>query len=157
VLLKVVFMYYEVEEITKALSEATEIINKRTVEKGFIRGYSDCFCFLIEYDKALRNNKSKADEIFKKLKYNNAREFLIQLRKNRLDLKTFARYSGYEIRNNLRPKYGDIAYTDGSAVIAGNGHWVTTDENNSGVKEGARLQFKENRMHLIARPLRKEL
>jgi hypothetical protein len=62
-------MYYDVEEINYALNKATEIINERTVDKGFIRSYSDCFCFLIEYDKALRNNKSKADEIFKKLKY----------------------------------------------------------------------------------------
>jgi hypothetical protein len=150
-------MYYNVEEINYALTKATEIINERTVNKGFIRSYSDCFCFLIEYDKALRNNKSKADEIFKKLKYNNAKEFLIELRKNKLNLKTFAIYSGYEIRSNLRPKHGDIAYTDGTAMIANNGHWVTTDEKNSGVVKGTKLKYREISVHLLARPLRKEL
>jgi hypothetical protein len=43
---------------------------------------------------------------------------------------------------------------DGSAVIAENGHWVTTDEDNSGIKQGSRYMFLDRRLNLLARPLR---
>ena len=57
-------MYYSKEEISNALERAKRIINERTssIDK-FTWGYNDCFCFLIEYDKALKGNKSKAEDI----------------------------------------------------------------------------------------------
>lgn len=150
-------MYYNVEEINYALTKATEIINERTVNKGFIRGYSDCFCFLIEYDKALRNNKSKAEDIFKNISYRSPKEYLIKLREKKLTLKSFAKISGYEIRSNLRPKLGDIGYMDGSALIAGDGHWITTSEKSFGIQKGSRYHHIDKRLHLLARPLKEKL
>jgi hypothetical protein len=146
-------MYYNEKEINYALIKATKIINERTkhLEK-FTWGYNDCFCFLIEYDKALKGKKSQATKI--NLEYNNAKEYLRELRKKGHTLKSFAEYCNYEIRKDLRPKFGDIAYQNGSAIIAGNGHWVTTDENNLGVKKGRRYHFLDRHLSLLARPLR---
>ena len=146
-------MYYKLEELNNALLKAKESINSKTGEvNDFTWGYNDCFCFLIEYDKALRSNKSKAEDI--KVEYNNPKEYLLALRNKGFTLKTFAEYCNYEIRPDLRPQYGDIGYMDGSAVIAENGHWVTTDEDNSGIKQGSRYMFLDRRLNLLARPLR---
>lgn len=146
-------MYYDKEELLNALVKATKIINNRTkdVEK-FTWGYNDCFCFLIEYDKALRGEKSQANSI--NFNYNNPKDYIKELRKKGHTLKSFAEYCNYEIRKDLRPQFGDIGYQDGSAIIAGNGHWVTTDENNFGVKEGRRYYFLDRHLSLLARPLR---
>ena len=146
-------MYYDKEELLNALVKATKIINNRTkdVEK-FTWGYNDCFCFLIEYDKALRGKKSQANSI--NFNYNNPKDYIKELRKKGHTLKSFAEYCNYEIRKDLRPQFGDIGYQDGSAIIAGNGHWVTTDENNFGVKEGRRYYFLDRHLSLLARPLR---
>jgi hypothetical protein len=146
-------MYYELKEISNALLKAKESINSKTGEvNDFTWGYNDCFCFLIEYDKALRSNKSKAEDL--KVEYKNPKEYLLALRNKGFTLKTFAEYCNYEIRPDLRPQYGDIGYMDGSAVIAENGHWVTTDEDNSGIKQGSRYMFLDRRLSLLARPLR---
>jgi hypothetical protein len=146
-------MYYELKEISNALLKAKESINSKTGEVNeFTWGYNDCFCFLIEYDKALRSNKSKAEDL--KVEYNNPKEYLLALRNKGFTLKTFAEYCNYEIRPDLRPQYGDIGYMDGSAVIADDGHWVTTDEDNSGIKQGSRYMFLDRRLSLLARPLR---
>ena len=146
-------MYYSKEEITKALEKAIDSINNKTKSvKKFTWGYNDCFCFLIDYDKALKGNKSKAEEI--KVEYNNPKEYLLALRNKGFTLKTFAQYCNYEIRPDLRPQYGDIGYMDGSAVIADDGHWVTTDEDNSGIKQGSRYMFLDRRLSLLARQLR---
>ena len=146
-------MYYDKEELLNALIKATIIINRRTKNtEKFTWGYNDCFCFLIEYDKALRGKKSQANSL--KLYYNNAKEYIRELRKEGYTIKSFAEYCNYEIRNDLRPKFGDIGYQDGSAIIAGNGHWVTTDENNLGVKRGRRYYFLDRHLTLLARPLR---
>jgi hypothetical protein len=146
-------MYYTVEEMTNALKQAKDNINNRTskVDK-FTWGYNDCFCFLIEYDKALKGKKSKAEKL--KIEYNNPKEYLLGLKRQGFTLKSFAEYCNYEIRPDLRPQYGDIGYMDGSAVIAENGHWVTTDEDNSGIKQGSRYMFLDRRLNLLARPLR---
>jgi hypothetical protein len=146
-------MYYELEEIISAISKAKKIINDKTsIVKEFTWGYNDCFCFLIEYDKALKGNKSKAEDVI--IEYSNPQEYLLGLRKQKFTLKSFAEYCNYEIRPDLRPQYGDIGYMDGSAVIAENGHWVTTDEDNSGIKQGSRYMFLDRRLNLLARPLR---
>ena len=146
-------MYYKEKEISNAVKEAKRVISDRTekVEK-FTWGYNDCFCFLIEYDKALKGNKSKAEDVI--IEYSNPQEYLLGLRKQKFTLKSFAEYCNYEIRPDLRPQYGDIGYMDGSAVIADDGHWVTTDTNNSGIKQGSRYYFFDRRLQLLARPLR---
>jgi len=146
-------MYYKLEEIISAISKAKRIINDKTsIVDKFIWGYNDCFCFLIEYDKALKGNKSKAEDVI--IEYNSPKEYLLGLKKQKFTLKSFAEYCNYEIRPDLRPQYGDIGYMDGSAVIADNGHWVTTDEDNSGIKQGSRYMFLDRRLNLLARPLR---
>lgn len=147
-------MYYSFDEIKNAIQTATDIINNRTKVNGFVFGYSDCFCFLVEYDKALRKKDSVAEQIFTTMKYNSTKEYLLQLKKNKLTLRSLAIASGYEIRNDLRPQFGDIGYMEGSAVIAGNGRWVTADEDSSGVKEGYKYQFFDRHLKLLARPLR---
>ena len=146
-------MYYELEEIISAIDKAKKIINYKTsIVDRFTWGYNDCFCFLIEYDKALKGNKSKAEDVI--IEYNSPKEYLLGLRRQKFTLKSFAEYCNYEIRPDLRPQYGDIGYMDGSAVIAENGHWVTTDEDNSGIKQGSRYMFLDRRLNLLARPLR---
>jgi len=146
-------MYYKLEEIISAIDKAKKIINYKTsIVDRFTWGYNDCFCFLIEYDKALKGNKSKAEDVI--IEYNSPKEYLLGLRRQKFTLKSFAEYCNYEIRPDLRPQYGDIGYMDGSAVIAENGHWVTTDEDNSGIKQGSRYMFLDRRLNLLARPLR---
>jgi hypothetical protein len=146
-------MYYKLEEIISAIDKAKKIISYKTsIVDRFTWGYNDCFCFLIEYDKALKGNKSKAEDVI--IEYNSPKEYLLGLRRQKFTLKSFAEYCNYEIRPDLRPQYGDIGYMDGSAVIAENGHWVTTDEDNSGIKQGSRYMFLDRRLNLLARPLR---
>jgi hypothetical protein len=146
-------MYYKLEEIISAIDKAKKIIRYKTsIVDRFTWGYNDCFCFLIEYDKALKGNKSKAEDVI--IEYNSPKEYLLGLRRQKFTLKSFAEYCNYEIRPDLRPQYGDIGYMDGSAVIAENGHWVTTDEDNSGIKQGSRYMFLDRRLNLLARPLR---
>ena len=141
-------MYYDLEEIVNALNKATKLINERTVEKGFVRGYSDCFCFLIEYDKFLRGNKSKADINFE---YDSVKSYLKGLRKEGFNLKSYAQYCNYKIQTKPRPKVGDIGFIKGAAIIASPQGWVTTNETNLGVKP---IKLDITLLNLLARPIR---
>lgn len=145
-------MYYSVEEIKVALDKATKIINNRTKYEGFQRKFSDCYSFLVEYDRLLRG-KTKAEDILD-FEYKDAKEFLIKLYRKGYDLKSFAAYCGYELQTKPRPMLGDIAFMNGDAMIAGDSCWVTTCELGRGVQRGRLYTHFERRLNLLARPLR---
>jgi hypothetical protein len=146
-------MYYTVKEMKRALDKATEIINNRTKEKGFVRGYSDCFMFFVEYDKVLRGKESVAEGILD-FEYSSPKEFLKGLLKKGYRFETCATICNYEIIKNLKPRLGDIGVKDGSAIIAGDGHWVTIDEENKGVVTSSRYYVFDRKLTLLSRPLR---
>jgi len=144
-------MYYSVEEISVALDKATTIINNRTKYEGFQRGFSDCYAFLVEYDRVLRGT-TKAYDIFN-FEYKNAKEFFIKLYRKGYDLKSFATYCGYELQSKPRPMFGDITFINGSAMIAGKYRWVTVEEN-GGISISRQYRHFEKDLLLLARPLR---
>jgi len=146
-------MYYEVEEIKIAIDKAIKILNNRTEDRGFVRGYSDCFMFLVEYDKALRGKESKAGSILD-FEYSNAKEFITKLWRKGYKLKDFAIDCNYELQTKPKPMFGDIAYMDGTAIIAGDYNWVTVNEDNKGARYGRPYSSFERHLQLLARPLR---
>ena len=109
--------------------------------------------FLVEYDRALRGTKSKAETILD-FEYDTAKEFIIKVRRKGYTLKDFAIECGYEIQTKPRPKFGDIAYISGSALIAEDYNWVTVNEDNNGVRQGRPYSHFERHLQLLARPLR---
>ena len=145
-------MYYTEKEIDSALEKAKSIIDSRTEEvEDYTLNYNDCWALVKEYDKALRGtslldinfNYKDHEDFFNKLEYN---------------LNSLATNAGYEIVANKRPQFGDIAYESlygvGSAMIAGNGWWVSTSEKNLGTQNKRKRYHFERRLILLARPLR---
>jgi len=154
-------MYYSVKEISTAIDAAKAVINSRAKEVGVnTKNYSDCFALLVEYDIALRGEKnSKLKEISKGLKpYKDAKGFITSLKEAGFEsLNDFGVHGNYEHAKVKRPKFGMIAYEllrngEGSAMIAGDGHWISTC--NEGVQMGRKLVFYELRLLYLATPLR---
>jgi len=144
-------MYYNLEELSVALNKATDNINYRTIFcKEYTRGINDCFALLFEYDMLLRS-KSKANEFFKE-PWNSSKGWFKYLYKSNHTIESYAEYCGYEIIKNKRPKLGDIAFEKGSAMIAGDGFWHSTCENNSGVNTNRQIMFVERHLTILARP-----
>ena len=146
-------MYYEVKEINNALLKAKSIIDSRTEEvKKYTLNYNDCWALIKEYDKALRGGTSLLNINFD---YSDHKDFFKKLE---FDLNSLAINAGYEIVKSKRPQFGDIAYEvlygDGSAMIAGDGWWVTTSEKNLGTLNKRKRYHFERRLLLLARPLR---
>jgi hypothetical protein len=50
--------------------------------------------------------------------------------------------------------FGDIAFMNNTAIIAGESRWVTTSEKGLGVNEGLQYSHFERKLTLLARPLR---
>lgn len=143
-------MYYTDEEMLTALQRATDTINQLTNAcKEYTRGVNDCFALFAEYDLELRG-KSKARDLFT-TRWKSSREWLHQLLKSGHTLRTYAEYCGYEYIPSRRPKLGDIAFEKGSAMIAGDGFWHLTREDNLGVRENRQILFLERHLEL-ARP-----
>lgn len=149
-------MYYDVEELSKAITTAKSIINNRTKTVDvFTRGYNDCWALAIEYDKALRNKEESPFNF----EYKNSLDFFRKL--NRAGYKSYddlARAANYRVITSSRPRHGDIAFEFlvngvGAFMIAENGYWVTTCELNSGIKETRKIKSKET-LNLLARPVK---
>jgi hypothetical protein len=143
--------HYSVEEREAALTKAINEINKRTEDcLNYTRGVNDCAALLVEYDKALRGDKSKAELSFA---WNNPVEFISNLRKSGYTAVQYFERCNYEIVKNKRPLVGDVSFA-GGALIAGPEGWVTTTETNKGVKVAKQLMFFEPKMSVIARPIK---
>jgi len=144
--------YYTEEEITGALQRATRTINLLTEScTGYTRGINDCFALLAEYDKELRG-ESKARDLIK-FKWKSSREFEVKLAHEGYSIASYMEYCDYKLINDKRPLIGDIAFEDG-AMISGDGFWVSTNENNTGVYNTRQVQFLERKLHVLARPIR---
>jgi hypothetical protein len=150
--------YYEEERVKTAIEAArVEINDKAKSTNRYIRGYNDCFAFLLSYERHLRGELSVTNEFT--LSYNDSKEFMNSI-KSKLgykDLNQFAEAMNFEPVVDRKPLTGDIAFFDdqgfGSAMIAEGGYWVSTTENNRGVRPYFRLSFKEIKLGLLARPL----
>jgi len=143
--------YYTEEEITGALQRATRTINLLTEScTEYTRGINDCFALLAEYDKELRGSTKARDYI--KFRWKTTREFAVKLGREGYSIKQYIEYCGYELVRDKRPILGDIAFENGAMINDGI-FWVSTDENNKGVKDKRQTFSIEPRI-LLARPIR---
>jgi hypothetical protein len=137
-----------------ALSSAVQKINDLSKSlKIYKRGINDCLALFIEYDKALRKEKSTASDIID-FTWDSTEEFVMKLIQKGYSLPAYAKYCGYEIVKDKRPKIGDAAFDDG-AMITNGSFWVSTDERNTGVINKKQHMFLETKATIIARPLRR--
>lgn len=150
-------MYLE-EELEAAIESARKVINSRAISaERYIRGYNDCFAFLLEYERALRGEKSLTRKIT--LTYNDSVEFMSQLHKQLgySNLLKFAIGMKFKPVRERKPITGDIAFDFhqgvGTAMIAERTHWVSTDESNKGVRPRRKFLAKEILIDLHARPV----
>lgn len=145
--------YYTEEERLEALERASATITQRgEKETLYKRGYNDCMAFLMIYDTYLRGTPSEAYKYIN-FEWCNPKQFLIKLYRNNMTLPLLAKKCGYKIITGSRPTLGDIAFEQGSAMIAGRTNWYSPAEDNSGVKNKRKLKAKET-ADLLARPLR---
>ena len=143
--------YYTEEEITGALQRATQTINLLTEScTEYTRGINDCFALLAEYDEELRGSTKARDYI--KFRWKTTREFAVKLGREGYTIEQYIEYCGYELVRDKRPILGDIAFENGAMINDGI-FWVSTDENNKGVRDKRQTFSIEPRI-LLARPIR---
>lgn len=156
-------MYYTEKEIEIAIEEATRILTEKSkTVKKFTYGYNDCFSFLVEYDKALRKNKTtKLQKFFNCFgEYKDPKEWLANMKSSGFDDKNdLALHIGYEPAKQKRPKLGDIACqmikeNVGIFMVAGKTHWVSTCPSNNGIYNTRRILPYETQLLFLATPLR---
>ena len=152
-------MEYSFDHIKESIDKAIIIINKKLKNNKFVRGKNDCFAFLIEYDNQLRNGSKLSN--LKLDPYNSSKEFFTSINTAGFNsLNDLAEYAGYEPKKDKRPQHGDIAYELlpnrklGSAMIAADGYWVTTSENDSGIIQRRQIFYYERRLIFLAKPIR---
>jgi len=150
---------YTEDQLLTAIAKATEEINDKTFQiKDYVRGYNDCFAFLVCYEKHLRKEKSRESSLHLVKGYHNQEGFFDSLNlSGYTSLEDLAKVMLFEPVKNRVPQTGDIAYEErqsiGSAMIAEKDYWVSTTENKQGVKKRRKLLFKELRPILLARPV----
>ena len=147
-------MYYEESRIKWALSEATRVINIRTKKSDrYIRGYNDCFAFLLAYEQALRGEQSLTRTII--LSYSDSKDFFkaMEEKLNHRSLEDFAVAMKFEPVKDRKPLAGDIAFEAGTAMVADKAYWLSTNENLSGIRPVRRMRAKEVTPSLMARPI----
>jgi len=143
--------YYTEEECLEALQRATRNINLLTEScTEYTRNINDCFAFYAEYDLQLRGHSKARDLITKPWK--SSRQWMVNLMRQGYNLETYAEYCGYEIIPSKRPQLGDIAFLSGSGLIAGDGYWYSTCEDNSGVTARRRITYYDRHLAPLARP-----
>jgi len=143
--------YYTEEEMTEALQRAIRTINLLTEGcTEYTRGINDCFALLAEYDEELRGSTKARDYI--KFRWKTTREFAVKLGREGYSIEQYIEYCGYELVRDKRPLLGDIAFENGAMINDGI-FWVSTDENNKGVKDKRQTFSIEPRI-LLARPIR---
>lgn len=145
-------MYYTEKEMSEALQRASLTIDSITARcENYTRNVNDCFALLAEYDLELRGESKARDYIT--FSWETNKGFLRGLAKEGYSLYDYAEHCGYEVINNNRPKLGDIAFADGAMINDGD-FWVSTDEDNTGVRKARQAHFLERRLFVLARPKR---
>ena len=143
--------HYPTSECVKAIETATQVINKRTSHcTEYTRGHNDCAALLVEYDRALRGNKSKAGFGFR---WKTTREFVVKLAHTGFTVETYLEFIGYEIITNKRPLVGDVAFDKGGMIASPSG-WISTKETNEGVSVLKQVMFLDRKISIIARPIK---
>lgn len=143
--------FYSDEECTVALTKAVVEINKRAAfTSDYRRGFNDCFALLALYDEYLKGESRAFDKIF--FEWDSTKEFQQKLYLRGYTIDTYLEYCGYHIVKNKRPQLGDVAFENGAMINDGD-FWVSTDENNKGVKDKRQVFSFEPRI-LLARPIR---
>lgn len=146
-------MEFTEDERTYAFMKAKEEINERAkFARNYKRGFNDCIAFLMVYDSHLRAKYSEAYKYIN-FEWNNSKQFLIKLYKSNMTLPKLAQTCGYKVITGERPALGDIAFEQGTAMVAEFTHWYSPTEDNSGIKQKRRLKVKET-CDLLARPIR---
>jgi len=140
-----------------ALDRARRIINTRALQAGqYVRGYNDCFAFLLEYERALRGDASLSKDI--NITYNDEVEFMTEITNLGYEsLEAFTIAMGFELVANREPATGDIAFEtiqgQSTAMIAETNYWFSTHESNKGVRPRRKQIFKEINLTIHARPI----
>jgi len=149
---------YSITQLEVALDAAKTVIDSRAKSADrFIRGYNDCFAFLLEYERALRGDLSLSKDIT--LSYNDSDEFLqgIHEQLGYSNLIKFTLAMKFKPVKDRKPETGDIAFDIqqgiGGAMIAGDNYWFSADLRNKGVKPQRRFLPKEITLQLHARPI----
>lgn len=144
-------MRYLYTELIAAVKEAGDEITTRTSQvETYKRGFNDCFAFVMLYDEKLRGTTKSKDIV--DFDWKNSRDFIVKLNRRGFSLSDFATYCGYDIITNGRPELGDIAFQDGSAMIAGyENMWISTCEKNTGLTQ-RQMMFFERKLNLLCRP-----
>jgi len=144
---------YIAKYLIEALENTKQEINERTRNTPvYKRGFNDCFAMVMVYDEKLRGY-TKSKEIVD-FEWESPKEFISKLKRKGYSLTDFATYCGYTVVTSKRPELGDIAFENGSAMIADKDHWISTSEINDGVQNKRQIQFLERNVSLIARPIR---
>jgi len=150
-------MSYTIEEKEKALLAAERVIEERTQEGKYLRGYNDCFAFVILYEKFLRGASSQAASLLNLDSYEDHHEFFSELNNlGFLSLQHFAETMKFEVVEDRVPLLGDVAYEErrgvGTAMVAGRDYWLTPTEAARGIVPRRRVLPKEIRPVLLVRP-----
>jgi len=140
-------------EIRLAIAKAEKEINFRAGHAGkYVRGYNDCLALLMSYDTHLRGMYSKAYGLID-FNWESSKEFGEKLYyEKRMTPAELTQYCGYKIVLSKRPQLGDIAFENGSAMIAGDAFWISTCESNRGVVNKKQRMFLERHLSFLARP-----
>lgn len=144
-------MSYTQYELAMAVGLTIDLMNKRTEAcTEYTLGVNDCVAMLVEYDKALRGPKSRAELPFT---WGGPIDFLRSLGRAGYTAEQYLESCGYSIVKNKRPLVGDVAF-HGGALIASPSGWLTTTETNKGVTVAKQLVFFEPKLSIIARPIK---
>jgi len=144
--------YYTDVEMSGALQRATTTIDKlTTVCTEYTRGINDCFALMAEYELEL-TGRCKVRELVK-FRWKSTREFMVKLARQGYNINQYMEYCGCEVINSKRPQLGDISFENGAMINDGD-FWVSTDEDNNGVRLKRQSHFLERQLPVLARPIR---
>ena len=142
-------MYYTEQELLDCITTTTDKLNSLPDE--FRRGVNDCYVLFLEYNKALR----KTEDVYSPVteEYNSTKEWFKKLTQSGHTVRSYAELLGFETVVNKRPKVGDVAFWQGSVLIAGEKFWITTDEKSSvgieRVVNNKQVMFLERHMQIF--------
>jgi len=144
--------YYTEEEMSSALLRATTTINNLTTASAeYTRGINDCFALMAEYELEL-TGQCKVRELVK-FRWKSTRDFMVKLARAGYNIEQYMEYCGCEIISSKRPQLGDISFENGAMINDGD-FWVSTDEDNNGVRPKRQAHFLERQLPVLARPIR---
>lgn len=152
-------MAYTEQQFFEAIQSAKDEINHKTKEtNSYIRGYNDCFAFLVAYERYLRKDKSRCYLLPFQSSYSDHKDFMKKLSvEGYASLDMLSKVMLFEPVKDRVPQTGDIAYEErrsfGSAMIAEKDYWVSSKEDCSGIYNYRKVLFKELRPILLARPV----